>query len=261
MKTKLMYIFLVITSIIISSLSIYLENYELAVYGLLPILLMFFVKFKTLTVNKSEIFSTISFVLVHLVFIGLFVLSTKQALRFNIDITKNAENTVSDQALSIIQYINSKNLKVNFKIYASNYEKRNELSSFVTLYTTHIKKTDVFSTSPLESPIEAKKDQITRDETLVIEIGSNSKKLEHVSEKSITKALIALVNWKKKSIAFSIGHGEGLITDSSSKGFSLLAKELISERYDVSNVDLINIKEYPDLLIVNNQGMNLEKLT
>ena len=56
MKTKLMYIFLVITSIIISSLSIYLENYELAVYGLLPILLMFFVKFKTLTVNKSEIF-------------------------------------------------------------------------------------------------------------------------------------------------------------------------------------------------------------
>ena len=73
---------------------------------MLPILLMFFVKFKTLTVNKSEIFSTISFVLVHLVFIGLFVLSTKQALRFNIDITKNAENTVSDQALSIIQYIN-----------------------------------------------------------------------------------------------------------------------------------------------------------
>jgi len=86
---------------------------------------------------------------------------------------------------------------------------------------------------------QAKADNINRYGQTIIEYNGQFERFEKLSEESITNALIRLQRGNKPKIQFLSQHGERSINDTSPAGYSLLASQLISKGFNVSNINLI----------------------
>ena len=163
------------------------------------------------------------------------------------------------QTVSILEGLKDQDTKIEFRTYFTDKVRQGKFKHIMALFQNVYGNIRVKNYDPLEDSLKAKKDLITKADTFVMEINGNVKKLDKIHEKAIAEGILSLLNWKKKKVYFLVGHGEGLITNRSKEGYSDLYKELVSNRYIVKNVNLLNgeFKDIPNVLVINNPQYEL----
>jgi ABC-type uncharacterized transport system involved in gliding motility auxiliary subunit len=91
---------------------------------------------------------------------------------------------------------------------------------------------------PLGEPTVAQQYGITRDGTLILQMGDQKEELSFASEQEITGALIRFSHPTKRGVYFITSHGERDITSTDANGFSKIADLLKKQNYDVQPLNL-----------------------
>jgi ABC-type uncharacterized transport system involved in gliding motility auxiliary subunit len=91
---------------------------------------------------------------------------------------------------------------------------------------------------PLGDPVRAREYNITRDGTLIIEMGGQREEISFASEEQITGALIRLANPGSRVIYFLTGHGEPEIESSGEASLFTVADLLRKQNYELRTLNL-----------------------
>lgn len=100
--------------------------------------------------------------------------------------------------------------------------------------------------NPDENPLAATQDNVTRDGTLVIQMGENREQVTLVNEQEITSALIRLMNPNKQKIYFLIGHGEFNFEDTGDISLNQLKTTLEDRNYIPEPLNLLAVGAVPE---------------
>jgi ABC-type uncharacterized transport system involved in gliding motility auxiliary subunit len=85
----------------------------------------------------------------------------------------------------------------------------------------------------------AKEYNVTRDGTLILEMGDQRETLNSVTETEVTSALIRFTQPAKRTLYFLSGHGELSIDDAGDSGLDRVVDLLAKQNYDVRPLDLV----------------------
>jgi ABC-type uncharacterized transport system involved in gliding motility auxiliary subunit len=99
---------------------------------------------------------------------------------------------------------------------------------------------------PESNPVLAEEAKVTRDGTVVLNMGGNQEQVTVVSEQELTGALVRLMNPEKKKVYFLTGHGEYSPDDTGDRSYSLVKKTLEGKNYVVETLNLIATNSIPD---------------
>ena len=99
---------------------------------------------------------------------------------------------------------------------------------------------------PVQQPLKANQDQVTRDGTIVLRSEGRMEQVSYASEQELTAALIRLANPGKRVVYFLTGHGEHDINGTDVKSYSEVKKALTAKNYTVNTLDLLSKPQVPD---------------
>ncbi len=173
-----------------------------------------------------------------LVFVNLFA----QQYHKRFDLTASKRYTLSPQSIKVL-----KNLKQEVKVigfFASGTE-RNRAKDFLEQYAYYSKKFKYTFIDPDRHPLEAKKYNVTRYNTLVVMCGKKWEQVYELSEEKLTNAIIRVTRKETKTIYFLSGHGEHDINDTGKNGYSEFKTALTDKGFKVKSLLLVKGPNVP----------------
>ncbi len=99
---------------------------------------------------------------------------------------------------------------------------------------------------PNKNPAAARQYGITKDGSVVVEMGDQTTVVQPVSEQDLTSALVRLANPGSRAVYFLTGHGEHDVTASTDAGYSQVAASLQAKSYTVAPLNLVQTGKVPD---------------
>ena len=99
---------------------------------------------------------------------------------------------------------------------------------------------------PEENPILAQQANITRDGTIILEMGELHEPVSFVTEREITASLVRLLNPEEQKIYFLTGHGERTIENSDDESLGQVKSALENKNYTVETLNLLVTNEIPE---------------
>jgi ABC-type uncharacterized transport system involved in gliding motility auxiliary subunit len=190
--------------------------------------------------------SGISVILGFTIIVGLAFLSGKDRFNLTWDVTKGGLNTLSDQSLKIIDQLKEGDSAIELVGFFTDQMKKQEFERIISLYKSSGAPIAAEYVDPQEDPTRAISEKITASETVLLKYQDQEARLMQFSEEKITNALLKLIKTKEKKIYFLTGHGEKNIDAAEVEGYSLIRDELISERYKVEKLSLLEVGKVPD---------------
>ncbi len=254
-----LFVFSLVSTFVMVIASIVIEDYSLIFYAFSPLVLAVLARNFDLDKFRKNIISKVNTTVSVMLILAVAILTTKASVNGIYDFSSDSSNTLSSQTVSIVEGLKNQDSKVEFRTYFTDKARQTKFRNLIALFQAVYGNIRVKNFDPVEDSLKAKKDLITKADTFVIEINGKVKKVDRVSEKIIAESLLSLVNWKKKKVYFLVGHGEGLVTNRGKEGYSDLYAELVSNRYIVKSVNLLNgeFSDIPDILIINNPQYEL----
>jgi hypothetical protein len=154
---------------------------------------------------------------------------------YYLDITKQKQNTLSDQTKEILKSFSG---PIEFTYFGNRNQWDTKLP-LLQLYKGLKSDISINAVDVEREPMKIKINGIKSTNTLMIEFGKASRKINVESELSITNALLSLLRNKEIKIYSTIGHGELDFTDQSREGISYLGRKIINQTYQLDTVDLV----------------------
>ena len=99
---------------------------------------------------------------------------------------------------------------------------------------------------PEAQPALAQKMGITRDGTIVLQMGDRTEKITIATEQELTAALVRLMHPQKQTVYFLTGHGERGIDQFDQSGYSTAKSEIENKNYAVKPLSLLKRQAVPD---------------
>lgn len=99
---------------------------------------------------------------------------------------------------------------------------------------------------PEANPILAQQDNITRDGTIVLQMGNKQEQVTLITEREITAGLVRLISTGPRTIYFLTGHGEYSPDDTGDRSFSQIKAILESKNYTVKSFNLLAENKIPE---------------
>ncbi len=112
-------------------------------------------------------------------------------------------------------------------------------------YFSNDKFTYIFI-DPESDPVAAEQAQVTRDGTVVLNMGDLNEPVSVVSEQEITAGLVRLISPEERVVYFLIGHGEYSPDDTGDRSYAQVKKTLESKNYQVRTLSLISTNQVPE---------------
>ncbi|NPA93775.1 MAG: GldG family protein [Chloroflexi bacterium] len=112
-------------------------------------------------------------------------------------------------------------------------------------FASHGKFTYKF-VDPEANPALAQQMGITRDGTIVLQMGDRTEKVTSATEKELTAALVRLMHPQQQVVYFLTGHGERSPEDFKEQGYALAKRELVNKNYTVKTLSLLKHTSVPD---------------
>ncbi len=183
--------------------------------------------------------------LLSLAFIGILAVINYVGYQFpkRWDLTADKTHTLSQTTLDTLAKLPQKVTATAF--YTSRMPKgnaQNLLDQYA--FASHGKFTYKF-VDPEAQPTIAQQMGITRDGTVVLQMGDRTEKVTAVTEEDLTSALVRLMHPKKQVVYFLTGHGERSPDDFDDKGYSTAKRELENKNYTVKPLSLLKHKAVP----------------
>ena len=180
-----------------------------------------------------------------LAFIGILAVINYAGYQFpkRWDLTADKTHTLSQVTLDTLAKLPQKVTATAF--YTSRMPKgnaQNLLDQYA--FASHGKFTYKF-VDPEAQPTIAQQMGITRDGTVVLQMGDRTEKVTTVTEEDLTSGLVKLMHPQKQVVYFLTGHGERSPDDFDSKGYSTARRELENKNYTVKTLSLLKHKAVP----------------
>ena len=190
--------------------------------------------------------SGISVILGFTIIIGLAFLSGRDRFNLSWDVTRDGVNTLSDQSLKIIEQLKSGDSRIELIGFFTDQMKKQEFERIISLYKSSGAPLQIEYVDPQEDPTRAISEKITAAETVLVKYNNQEARLMQFSEEKITNALLNVIKTKEKKVYFITGHGEKDIDATEVEGYSTMRDELISERFKVEKLSLLQAGKVPD---------------
>lgn len=152
---------------------------------------------------------------------------------FQFDLTRSGRNSLTDKSLKVVRALNG---KVDVKVFA---RKNNFLfiEKVLSLYSAHKYDLEIDFVDVEIRPDLVKKHNVEKVPTLLFRYKNKEEKLHSINELSVTNAFIRLLR-NPPLVAYSIGHGEPNLYDTTKQGYSYLRELMEKSTYVVKEIDL-----------------------
>lgn len=162
------------------------------------------------------------------------------------DWTENKDNTLAPETIDILTSLPD---KVEIRAYytAQNASSRMTAQSLLDNFAFYAG--DKFSyefIDPGADPLSANEDGITKDGTLVLQMGTHKELVTLVSEKEVDAGLVRLLNPDQQKVYFLIGHGEFNFDETGDTSLTQLKTALEDRNYTVESLNLLATNAMPD---------------
>jgi ABC-type uncharacterized transport system involved in gliding motility auxiliary subunit len=184
-------------------------------------------------------------VLTVLVFVGTAVITSRPRFDKTFDLSRDKANTLSDQSLKAIETLTQKNIELKVSAFFLDQAQEGTFRDIIGLYLAKGAKISIEYINPQKDPTRAMADKLTSANTAIFKLGSQENRVTTFTEEKITNALIAVLKEGAKKIYFTKGHGEGPITGQDAPGFELIVQELKNNRYEVADINLLDVGVVP----------------
>jgi ABC-type uncharacterized transport system involved in gliding motility auxiliary subunit len=153
------------------------------------------------------------------------------------DLTADKTNTLAPETLAALGQLPEPAHAIGF--YTSDNASRSTTQDLLLSYRSASQGKFTFElVDPRAEPGLAQQYNITRNGTLVMEMGEQREELAFATEAEITGALIRFAHPAKRAIYFLTGHGERDLADTGQPGLSQMVDLLKKQNYDVLPLDL-----------------------
>ncbi len=143
------------------------------------------------------------------------------------DTTAGGQYSLADQTVKVL-----KNLKNEVDVKVFDVEsKRQRVADQLDEYGNYSKKFQWEFIDPDKRPEVAKRYNIKKLGTVVVESGAKTEQIDDYTEQDLTNAIIKVTRKETKTIYFTSGHGEHALDNSDAQGFKLVANAIKDQNY------------------------------
>lgn len=167
-----------------------------------------------------------------------------------VDLTKNASNTLSETSQKILATLPD---PIIVTVYSKETTLQKQIAQLLAQYRHFKKNIKISYVNPDLHPEKIREFNIGTQGAIIIEYNGQSEKLNYLSETALSNALLQLANSKERQITILTGHGERSATGNSNFDLSLFAKQLAQHKIILQTVNLAKTPSIPEnssLLIV-----------
>lgn len=189
--------------------------------------------------SRSTVYSTnLSIVILALFGILIIVNALASNHYFALDLTKNKENSLSAQTMTILEDINKSKRKIELTAFIrSDDPRRISLKMLLDRYS-HITPSMTFSFVDYEIRKKLAIEKGIQQTSILIESEGTSQTIHDFDERSITAGVLKMLHPNQTVIGLLVGHGEMSAGDSGGRSLSKLVEQLEKENYIVKPVDM-----------------------
>ncbi|MCX6116020.1 MAG: GldG family protein [Proteobacteria bacterium] len=205
--------------------------------------------FKNLIGRKGAKYGASSGVVVILgisVIVAIAIITSKPRFDKSIDLSRDKTNTLSEQTLKVIENLEKKGSEAKVVAYFSDQGQEGQFKDLINLYLRAGAKLNIEYINSQREPLKAQADNLTNANTVIVRLGAQENRVTTFTEEKITNAISNSLKEGSKKIVFTKGHGEGQLTGNEATGFDILVQELKNNRYDVSDVNLLETTAVPE---------------
>lgn len=177
---------------------------------------------------------------------------------FEIDITGNADNTLSVQSQKLLSALPGK-VQINAYIKKSQ-SSRLQIAQLVDRYSRIKPDLTLSFIDPDTQPEKVREHNIDAAGAIIIEYQGRSEKLTFIDEAALSNALLHLTNADERWVSFLIGHGERSPDTQANFDISEFGKEMDRRKIKAQTINLANIPAIPDnssLLVIASPSVPL----
>ena len=176
--------------------------------------------------------------LVTLAVVGILVLLNFMAARHHkrFDLTAEREFSLSPQTLQVLKGLQEPVGVTAFM--TPGYYARQQVEDLLKEYTYHTGKLRLEIIDPEQQPSLARQFNVTRDGTVIFQVGDRQQEAQGFDEQAFTSALVKVTRDQAKTIYFLTGHRERDPEDTSQLGYQQIAEALRRDNYRVETLNL-----------------------
>jgi ABC-type uncharacterized transport system involved in gliding motility auxiliary subunit len=208
-------------------------------------------KDRTMNIKKSIKYSFNTFfttVLVLGIIVVVLMLSHSHNKRF--DLTEEKKFTLSEQTIKMLNNLDQEVTAIIFHVDGGAH--LTQANQLLDQYRYHSKKFKIQPINTNKEPLEARKYNLSSPNALVLRTEDKQEVVSRISEEDVTNALIKILSEGRKTVYFTIGHGERDIGKGEEDQFSIAAEALRKSSYDIKTINLMKEAIPPDcdLLVI-----------
>ncbi|MDI7275861.1 MAG: GldG family protein, partial [Anaerolineae bacterium] len=175
---------------------------------------------------------------VTLAIVGILVLLNVLAARHHqrFDLTAEREFSLSRQTLQVLSGLQEPVAVTAFM--TGQYYARQDVEDLLKEYTYHTDKLSLEFVDLEQRPGLALQQGVTRDGTVIFQVGERRQETLGYDEQAFTSALVKVTRQEAKAVYFLTGHGERDPQDSAQTGYQQVATALERDNYRVETLNL-----------------------
>lgn len=174
-----------------------------------------------------------------------------------IDLTENAENTLSDASQKILATLPD---AITITVYTNAATLQKQIAQLLEQYRHFKKNISINYVNPDLHPEKTRQFNIGTEGAIIVEYKERTKKLKYLSESALSNVLFQLANTKERRIIILTGHGERSAKGSSNFDLSQFGKQLQQHKISLQTINLLKNPRIPDnasLLILTSPASTL----
>lgn len=177
------------------------------------------------------------------IFVAILVVANFLANRYNksYDATSNKRFSLSDQTLKILHDLKS-DVQIDYFDKSTGFQGARDL---LDRYTNASSKVHVKYIDILKNPGIARMDNIDREGTALVEMGSKKEQAKTFDEQGITGAMIREIKGGTRTVCNVEGNGEHRFDDTGKTGFSSLKDSVAKDNYAAKPLNLLQTAQVP----------------
>lgn len=165
-------------------------------------------------------------------------------LDWQLDLTQDKLNTLSDSTLQVIQSLPHPVKASAF--YSKNYPTTTVIALLENFSRNSQGKFSYELIDYQRNPLAAREMDVVQDATIVVTMQDRRELVRFGSEQELLASILRLLDPSERSVYFLIGHGEySLETSGNVTGYAALRKTLQAKNYNVRELSLLDAAEIP----------------
>ncbi len=164
-----------------------------------------------------------------------YLIAARHNRRF--DFTREKVHSAAPETADILERMKQGKIMVR-AFFANEDPTRFDVEILLKSFATHHPNFRYEFFDPDRSPSEARRHRIDTYQTLLVEYGGRSQRVQEFTEESLTNTLIRLARPEKRMLCFASGHGENSVFDTERTGLSEWRLALEEQQFEVREIQI-----------------------